>query len=212
VGLAIDVGAVAYLLVEDEEGAKWVIEDIEKLNKILVENKLPKHIEPTKLPKLDKRGGLESFPYSYLHYLRRYFARFLEDSNWQPTPMSELENSQDEEITDKWTGMNKYHLLSHSDCEGYYLPVDFKEIFFSEDTEVIPGNYLCSTYKLKEELATLAPLLKIRLEDGVLGDEEIERLEALPESHPYSIETMVWLTLFEATRLSLEHKTAICFC
>ncbi len=81
-GLAVEVSALVYLLEEDEEAAEFVQADFDNLNAILEQNNLPPHREPTSLPELQSRAGVTSFPYTGLHYLRRFYARFLDDPNW----------------------------------------------------------------------------------------------------------------------------------
>ena len=105
------------------------------------------------------------------------------------------------------------HLLCHSDCEGFYLPIRFDDVLIDEtDEERIPGGLLCSSYKLYEELASMAPYLGIRLQDGELSEAEIEKIRSdVTSESGLWIERGVWLTLFEAARLSIRHKTAICF-
>jgi len=64
-----------------------------------------------------------------------------------------------------------------------------------------------------EELAFIAPRLGIDMSGQSLGDAEAERLnqQVAAEVEPFRIEKIVWLSLFEAARLSIEHRTAICF-
>lgn len=55
------------------------------------------------------------------------------------------------------------HLCNHSDCEGYYLPLDFAEPFCKE-----PGESCGSAVRLKSELEELKPLITEtdKLNDG----------------------------------------------
>jgi hypothetical protein len=62
------------------------------------------------------------------------------------------------------------------------------------------------------ELIAVAPSLGISLSAGRLSDEEAARIDKIVEAEgPFWIEHLVWISLFEAARLSIEHKTAICF-
>jgi hypothetical protein len=62
------------------------------------------------------------------------------------------------------------------------------------------------------ELVAVAPSLGIALSNGVLADSEADRINREVEVEgPFWIEKAVWLSLFEAARLSIEHHTAICF-
>jgi hypothetical protein len=103
------------------------------------------------------------------------------------------------------------HLLCHSDCEGFYLPIEFEEVLI-DDHGQIPGGMLGSSFMLQKELVAVAPALGIRLENENLDDAEAERINGGVEAEgPLWIEKAVWLSLYEAARLSIEHKTAICF-
>lgn len=212
-GLAVGVGSLSYLLVNDTEGAEWVEKDFDSLNRALKANGLPLHEEPKGLPELSSRSDCLSYPYSFLHCLRRFYARTRNEPDWIPTSVSEHEDpSEDESIEEEF---NKFesHLVCHSDCEGYYLPIDFDDIIVSEDGDEIPGDILCSSYRLKEELVTIAPKLGIYLSsDKTLSDTEASKInQEVSDEGLFWIEKLVWLSLFEATRLSIEHKTAIRF-
>ncbi len=71
---------------------------------------------------------------------------------------------------------------------------------------------LGSSFMLQGELIAIAPALGIRLTQGKLSDQEAEKINSEAEAEsPLWIEKAVWLSLFEAARLSIQHKTAICF-
>ena len=58
----------------------------------------------------------------------------------------------------------------------------------------------------------IAPKLGIALDDGQLSDAEADKINKDSESEEgLWIEKTVWISLFEAARLSIEHKTAVCF-
>jgi hypothetical protein len=119
------------------------------------------------------------------------------------------------------------HLLCHSDAEGFYVPVDFKDVLFDGDSceedddeddveegeAGLPGGMLGSSCRLLEELVFVAPALGIHLDNGKLSDEEAERIDALiEEDGGLYREYVSWLLLYESARLSIAHKTAIVFC
>src|ERR1700722_10200635 len=87
-GLSVQVGVLADLMENDPEGAEWLREGFAAANKILSEHGLPSHSEPESLPRLKDRCSLNSYPYSFLHYLRRVYARRKEHPSWiaQPLP------------------------------------------------------------------------------------------------------------------------------
>lgn len=211
-GLGIDVGYLADIMENDPEGVEWFQEEMAVINKALEENGIPPHVEPTKLPELKSRCELISYPYSFLHYLRRFYARATNDPDWDPTPVRDGEDPSEDKIVDKQSNKFESHLLCHSDAEGYYLPIDFEDVIVDDDEEIC-GGLACSSYRLMEELVSIAPKLGIELSDGKLSDTEAQKIneESTTEASSFWIEKIVWLSLFEAARLSLEYKTAIRF-
>ncbi|CKR85698.1 Uncharacterised protein [Mycobacterium tuberculosis] len=106
------------------------------------------------------------------------------------------------------------HLVCHSDAEGFYVPVDFDEVLYSEpdDDKQLAGGMLGSSYRLRDELVLVAPALGINLTDGELSDEEVARIGRLIDADEgLHREYVSWLRLYESARLSIAHKTAIVF-
>jgi hypothetical protein len=97
--------------------------------------------------------------------------------------------------------------------EGFYVPLDFDFVLSGGTNHPPPGGPIGSSIKLMQELAFIAPRLGIGMNGLVLGDAEAERLnqQIAGEAEPLWIEKIVWLSLFEAARLSIEYGTAICF-
>ncbi len=210
-GLAVTVGMLSDLLEHDLEGAEWLQEAIRSANSLLAAHKLPAHVEPNTPIRDASRCSLDSYPYSFLHYLRRIYAHVARDPNWQPQPVKDDEDPAEDPVVEEETMQMQSHLLCHSDAEGFYFPVDFEDVIFDEGGS-LPGGMLGSTQRLMQELITLAPYLGIKLQDGVLSDSEAARLNEESDAEgPFWIEVCVWLSLFEAARLSLKHKAAICF-
>ena len=83
-GLAISVGALAELQQEDPQGAQQLIASLETANALLKQAGLPQHAEPAALPELQSRALIDSFPYSFLHYLRRAYAHAALDAQFFP--------------------------------------------------------------------------------------------------------------------------------
>ena len=208
-GLGISVGILADLIINDQEAAAWVREDLKIVNRYLTEAGLPAHVEPEQLPPLDWRTKDRSFSYSPLHHLRRVYARTKEDPNWELTPVAEGEDPIKDQAVEDELYMFRSHLLCHSDAEGYYVPIDFTEVLSGDD---IPGGFIGSSYRLRDELIVAARPLKITLVDGVVSDAEIQRIEAIiAKKELFYREHLAWLALFEATRLSIQHKSMIAF-
>jgi hypothetical protein len=122
-GLAVEVGMLADLKEHDEEGAQWLRDALADINAVFGEHKLPLHIEPEQLPPMNDRSIIGSFPYSFLHYLRRAYARWKQDPGSPIVPCSPDEDPASDPAIDQESCMFDSHLLCHSDCEGFYVPI-----------------------------------------------------------------------------------------
>jgi hypothetical protein len=208
-GLAISIGVLADLIKHDPEGAEWVRADFEQVNRVLSKCNLPAHTEPEILPTLESRKKAGGFPYPFLHFLRRAYARVKADPGRQPAPVPEGQDPADDPVYREIESDFDSHLICHSDAEGYYVPIDFEEVIFDAR---VRGGMLGSTIRLMGELITVAPYIDIPLSDGYLSDETAELLSLESEySSPFWVERLVWFVLYENARLSIEHKTAIRF-
>lgn len=188
--------------------------DFERINAVLLERGLPEHSEPESFDgqELVSRASLTSFPYSWLHRLRRFAAHVMRDPKWVPYPVQPGEDpAQDLVLYEMYQNMSS-HLLCHSDSEGYYLPVEFEELILDPEHE-ISGGVVGSSVRLREELLELSGPLEIEvdeagnLDDDVAGSVSKQR----PNQVPFAIERLVWLALYEAARLSIEYDTAVVF-
>lgn len=205
-GLAINTHFLADMLENDAEGAEWIRENLEIVNALLAENGLHAHEEPTTVTTKPRRH-CGSFPYSFLHYLRRAFAYVREG---QPLTPADDNPSADPAIEEASTLFDT-HLLCHSDAEGYYVPIDFSDVIFDLEERGLPGGSLGSTQRLMAELVETAPAIGIDVKDGQVSDQVVAALNADGEDRPYWRERLVWLALFEAARVSLADKTMIVF-
>lgn len=148
-GLAISVGVLADLIINDAEGAEYMRQEFARLNEVLRENGLPEHQEPKNLSQIVKRRYGGSFPYSFLHYLRRVAAYVARDENWKAAPFPEKDDPTKDAVLEDESYMFDSHLICHSDCEGYYLPIEFSEVLVdNSDKNRIRGGLLGSSYKL----------------------------------------------------------------
>ena len=210
-GLSIEVGVLADLLANDPEAAEDFAHELAVANRVLAAERLPQHVESRSTPP-ESRSSLASFPYSTLHHLRRAYAHRVRDPAWIATPFPADADPADDADVEALTEQFASHLLCHSDSEGFYVPIDFADIVFSNEDDDIPGGMLGSSYRLLEELRLVAPALEIALVDGELSDAEAARIDATGESDPLWAANVAWLALFEAARLSIAHRTAIVFC
>jgi hypothetical protein len=197
---------------EETEAVEWHQQDLRAINRVLAANGLPPHHEPVDSRPVPYRAQLISFPYSWLHYLRRAVA-YARQAPEEFCPLKEGENP----AKDKWVDRELYtyissHVICHSDCEGFYVPIDFGEPLCDERDGDLPGGLLGSSQRALRELIQVAPLLGIPVDGPFLSDEVAHRIAQEPdESHPYWIERKVWLSMFEAMRLSVEYKYAVVF-
>lgn len=216
-GLAIEVGSLAFLIEEeDHESADYLRKQVQYMNAAmdLLEDDITKHQEPESLPQteLTSRADCMSFPYSFLHYLRRLYILVRTEQPITLANDDDIYAGIDEAMIDELS--EESHLLGHSDAEGFYLPSDFDFPFMNfDEPESIAGAIVGSSVGLQQELITMADALDISLEDTKLTDNEVAKLQAdIDAENDFYIEKLVWLALFEATRLSIEHKTMIQFC
>jgi hypothetical protein len=211
-GLGIEVGVLANLVTLDPEGADWLRAELRAVNRALAKEGLAPHVEPEQLPLLKSRSHLMSYPYSFLHYLRRVMAHVLRDPAWKATPVPEGADPGDDPLVLAELEHLRNHLICHADDGGFYLPVDFRDVIVADEPDAHGGGIIGSSYRLRDELIVAAPSLGIEIKDGDISDAEAERInrESSMEGHLW-IEKIVWLSLFEAARLSIEHHTAVCF-
>ncbi len=154
--------------------------------------------------------GLLGFPYSWLHYLRRAIAYARQaPTEFSPLPQGQ-EASADDRIDRELSVFMDSHLICHSDCEGYYVPIDFPEPLYDDGDELV-GGILGSSQRALAEVILAAPLLGIELEDGKPMKTDVETIQEEDDTHPLWIERKVWLAMYEKFRLSIEHKTAVVF-
>lgn len=209
--LTIAVGYLAGVGEHDREFAQELRQCLAKVNEVLEENDLPVHAEPETLPLLNDRSLSGNLSYSSVHYLRRFVAHAANHVRWQPGSFPEEEDPEDDLLVAIEWAQGRSHVICHADCEGFYLPIDFSRPIFAA-TDRVPGGVLGSSQAVLRELAGVAPLLGIHLVGGTLPDAEADRINGMIAAQgTFSIEQDVWMTLFEAARLSIEHKAAVCF-
>jgi hypothetical protein len=203
-GLAIGVGVLGDFMVHDEEGAEWLRKRIRRMNEVLVENGLAEHNEPSEYLGFSRRS-VTSYPYSFLHYLRRAYACVVEGKELRVGEMTDADSDFVQDVA--ITGMDS-HLLSHSDAEGFYVPQSFH---YPICDDRVPGSFLCSLPKLIEELERVAPTLGIHLENGRLLPAEEDELARVEDADPIFREKIVWFSLYEAAHICMKHGTLLVF-
>jgi hypothetical protein len=194
----------------DEGQAEHAREGIREINRILAANGLPPHVEPERLPPFHDRSKALGFPsYSMIHYLRRAVA-FALNAPAQFTPVTEEEDPSEHPLVEDEVYMLRSHLICHSDCGGFYAPVDFEEPLFDDREDTVIAGILGSSQRAIAELVLVAPLLGIRLMNGTLPDSVAGEINGERDG-PLSTERYVWLKLFETFRRSVEQGAVVTF-
>ncbi|WP_310422037.1 hypothetical protein [Chamaesiphon sp. VAR_48_metabat_135_sub] len=214
-GLLIIVGDLAEFLYNldntDEEEIEDYKEIYRSLDRFLLRCGLPGHKKPESV-ELPYRGESDNFSYSSIHYLRRAYVHMCK--GFEVIPFDGEYASKDRLLAAEYDSPSIYsHLVYHSDCEGFYVPVNFPSPLIPAVEDDVLGGIVGSSYCLLRELVSVAPFLDIQLEGGDLSEYMLKKLliDRERDCHPFKIERMVWFTLFECARKSIEYKTAIRF-
>jgi hypothetical protein len=232
-GLSVSVGMLVDVKKYDEEGYGYYLEQFRQVNKVLKKAGVGEHFEPEDIAYRDT-FSCDMWGYSGLHYLRRIAASLalgkgLPEPGTKDTYKDETVDRYYEKAADSSVGffeaffsakvrsdLDYQHLIMHSDCEGYYIPLDFEDVLDCPKRYKIEGGLLGSTYRLYDECKELARHLEIPLE----LDHESERVEIAGESQGcgsskwerYGIESFTCLRMLRACEASLKFKAAIVFC
>jgi hypothetical protein len=110
-----------------------------------------------------------------LHTVRR-LAAHLAETGTLPGPLAQPHKGAEDPLLTKayakFTGEPAGpfdHLIYHSDCEGYYVPVDFAQVIADDS---LPGGYLGSSVRLLAETRRIASALGLP-EDLDADSEEV---------------------------------------
>ncbi|MBC6462350.1 hypothetical protein [Actinomadura sp. HBU206391] len=227
-GLDVVVGVFGEF---DEDECAEFAEDFAVVRRELSAAGLPSWQEP----RLDEDDVVlqDMLGYSGLHHLRRVAAH-LAASGTVPAPVEE--NPADDPVlkaayaggpAHAWTVKGEFvdrrgaaaaeptfdHLIQHSDCEGYYVPVDFAPVLISDD---VLGGYVGSSQRLLEECLRVAEALDLPIDLDPDSDEIRDlldgRVEPTVEWQRHGIASLTCLQLIEAAWHSIDTGAAIAFC
>jgi hypothetical protein len=228
-GLAVEVGYLADLIANDEEGADSFREDLARLNDYLASVGLPSHGEPEQCEVF----SCEMYGYSGIHYLRRIAAHL--DLRGVLPPPGGPDASKDK-VVEQYCDLADQrqpgllgklfrrparprtfdHLLLHSDAEGYYLPQDFPSVLVPPESFQIPGEMIGSSARLLEECKRLAGALQLPLDLDPEADEVWHACDSQGQGElqwqRYGIESYICLRLCRACEHSLKQQAAVVFC
>lgn len=220
-GLALEVGILADLKTADEEGYDHYREQFALLNDLLALEQMPTHQEPEDISVFS--CGMHG--YSGLHYLRRIAAHLLttgtlaDPCTGDPTedPVMQLCYDDIATMQDIRTAEEKRfdHLLCHSDCEGYYVPMEFNEVLFDFEDTGLAGVQVGSSIALLKECTELAQAIGMPTdldpEDGLFWQIS-EDQGAGTGWQRYGRESFTCIRLIHAARHSIKTGAAIVFC
>ncbi|MDX3214331.1 hypothetical protein PV318_02045 [Streptomyces sp. ME02-6991-2B] len=160
----------------------------------------------------------EMWGYSGLHTVRR-LAVHLAAGQGLPKPLDQDQRASDDPLLSKVYAAIPGdppgpfdHLIHHSDCEGYYVPVDFAHVIVDKKAR---GGYLGSSVRLLAETRRLAEALGLPEDLDPHSEEVFEAADAeVPATEGwqrYGVESYVCLQLLQAAKLSIATGAAIAF-
>ncbi len=231
-GLAIEVGHLAFLRGEDEEGYEYVSKQLNAVNTALRAHNLPEHHEPTQLEG-GEPWGMDMMGYYGLHYLRRIAAHLAAGYKLPPpgddnAPKDSVLQKYYEDLDKKPGGflskvfgkskpaeMKFEHLINHDDSQGFYLPIDFERVIVPDPRLGVPGGLIGSSVRPLGECTSLAGALDLPID---LDPESKTVFSAADEQgvggskwERYGIESYTCLGLIRASELSIKYGAAIVF-
>ncbi|MER0242014.1 hypothetical protein AAHZ94_08250 [Streptomyces sp. HSW2009] len=160
----------------------------------------------------------EMWGYSGLHALRRIAVHLAADGRL-PEPLgADRRASEDPLLRQAYERAPSDppgpfdHLIHHSDCEGYYLPVDFAPVIVDDRAR---GGYLGSSVRLLAEVGRLADALGLPEDLDPDGEEVADAADAVEPAaegwQRYGVESFGCLQLMAAARHSLATGSALVF-
>lgn len=211
-GLSIVVGVLADA--GDDEYAERVRADFAAIGELLERAGTGRWTEPG--PGGEGGAEFDAWGYSGLHALRRLAVHLAADGRL-PEPLDGDRRASEDPLlrtvyeTEPGDPPGPFdHLVHHSDCEGYYVPVDFARVVVDATA---PGGYLGSSVRLLEETRRLAGALGLP-EDLDPYSEEL--FDAADDGEPaaegwqrYGVESYACLHLLHAARLSVSTGAAL---
>ncbi len=218
-GLDIVVGNVLYY--EDNPGdsdaQEYQQQQYELINEVLRKAGLPAYHEPTQ-PQGAVDGDIRIGRYSCLHYLRR-IAAHLWAGEGLVSPCLDGRAAQDPILkryhaaVSETPSLRFAHLINHSDCGGYYLPILFDpplEPGF-ELVENIGNQVIGSSFMLMDECEYLADFLELPLDLDPETVREVSLSKEKGESvwERYGVEAFVCSALYTAAKVSVESGFAM---
>ena len=235
-GLDIGVGWLARAA-RDSDDLEAFNKTFELLNEVLAEAGMPPHREPFDISD-DQVFSAQMWGYGGLHAIRRLAAFHACEGRLPPPgrlesysqdPMIErlyqiqFRDSKNQKnflrrwLSAKGTPPKFLHLLWHSDCEGFYIPIDFERVILdkADPQRAGIGGMVGSSPRLLKECLELSEL--ISLPPGI--DPEAEELWVNADSSPaegelwqiYGVEAFGLARLIRGCELSIKNQAVLAF-
>ncbi len=214
-GIGVTVGILADMLKLRAQGEEDAyddrVEDFRTINQILARRGLPLHNEPENI-EVWSRDLFSAFG---LQELRRVAAHI--DRTGRLPPPNDNDRGGDEILDEYYETAEEKpgkfdHLIMHSDCDGYYIPIDFPHVLYCSEEPDFPYESLGSSQRLLAECRRVADELQIP--SGLTGiDIHKLGLDSASESTTgwkrYYAESYVCVSLIEASEQSIRAGAAI---
>ncbi|MGI5170685.1 hypothetical protein ACQEU3_40685 [Spirillospora sp. CA-253888] len=216
-GLNVVVGLLADA---DEDYAAMVRADFAAIGELLEREQAGRWAEPDPLELDDEQDAeFEMWGYAGLHTVRR-LAVHLTVNRCLPAPLAGAQRAADDPLLNKAYSTPPSgppgpfdHLIHHSDCEGYYVPLDFERVIVDDKA---PGGYLGSSVRLLAETRRVAEAIGLPEDLNPHSEEVFEAADAEGPAAEgwqcYGVEAYVCLQLIRAAKLSIATGAAIGFC
>lgn len=184
-------------------------DDLAAINRALAQDGIEPFAEQPRPPTLDRQAISASYGYSFLHYLRRYYAHLISTGN---PPAPQTAEAQLDTLVQEESAMLSSHLLVHADGQGFYVPIDFADPVF-DATGRVYGGIIGSSQGLLRELVVCAAPLGIEIEsDQRISGSSLERITGtVRDEAQLWRELDIWVGLYDAARLSVRHGLPIMF-
>lgn len=236
-GLDVTVG-VSALVEEDPEMEEFFRENLETMNKWLAAAGLQVHSEKN-LPEEEEPVELQMWGYGGLHRLRRLAALLRAGKPLTSLPRDD-DGDEDKTLVAYYAEGNKFvvpevldgktvvlmntpeenghnfdHLVFHSDCDGFYVPVEFKQVVIGKEGAESEYDYLGSSFALAHECEAIAKAIGLPLDLDPDGDEIWRAADAgdlkADGWKKFGIEAFMCLRLYHAAKVSAERNQVLLF-
>jgi hypothetical protein len=209
-GLLIGVANLANAVEKgDAEGVAWCRREFAEVSRVLAANGLPAYEEPERLPPTpdDLWWSLAGLSYGWFNRLQRAVAHARQRAR-RLEPLAEDESANADRRLRAERKAGQSHVVCHSDCDGFFIPVDFP-VPLTDPRKQLYGLVLGSSQQALRELIEAASLLGLSVKEGKVEERVAEAIREGQDEHPLWVERLAWLYLFRPLQVSVELGTAV---